>query len=125
MPDTPVTECGCVNVDFGSYENIVVLWPPPAFGFTRVPLGIDRCIALEILDLWRAGIKTIASCCGHNKQPAIISVFPEHDDWMVAQGYARCPDHPNTFYAKSIPLSERICRCGIRIDSPTPTEPEF
>lgn len=93
--------CGCVGVAFGSYDNTVELWPPPQFGFTRVPLGIDRCIALEVLDLWQAGIKTLASCCGHNKGSAIISVVPEHAQMMVERGYTACPEYPDTFYAET------------------------
>ncbi len=37
---------------------------------------VDSCIALEILALWRAGVITYGSCCGHNVRPASVIVPP-------------------------------------------------
>lgn len=35
---------------------------------------IDRCIAPLVLALNAAGTRTIASCCGHGKQPGAIAL---------------------------------------------------
>lgn len=71
------------------------LYPPPAFGFTRVPIDVDRCIALEVLDLWAAGVRTTLSCCGHGRGVArVISVVPEHATAMRDLGYTSAPDPP-------------------------------
>lgn len=42
-------------------------------------MKIDKCMADEIREANRRGIKTLASCCGHGKYPKTIvaSVF----DW--------------------------------------------
>ncbi len=100
--------CVCVDVPLGSYANQVSVYPPPEFGLTRVPVGLDRCIALEVLDLWQRGIVTTASCCGHNISPAIISVREEHIAEMQALGYEGAPEIPGAshFRARSRSSSE-------------------
>lgn len=37
-----------------------------------IPRDIDKCIVPIICALNSAGLKTIASCCGHGKQPGSI-----------------------------------------------------
>jgi len=53
-----------------------------------VPRDIDRCIVPIIRSLNIIGLKTIASCCGHGKQPGSIAladgreirIFSEYED---------------------------------------------
>lgn len=45
-------------------------------------VGVDKCIANEVIALWRAGIWTKGSCCGHNgkvKRSIII------ENWQDAE----------------------------------------
>lgn len=80
---TPVGLCRCVNVSVGSYAHTVTMVDP----FTFSAVDIDVCIATEIAELWHQGIRTMASCCGHGKHPASVSVLPEHDPRMPELGY--------------------------------------
>lgn len=36
--------------------------------------GIDKCLEPIIMALNAAGVKTVASCCGHGKQPGNIAL---------------------------------------------------
>lgn len=72
-------DCKCVSYnqpqDWQTDES-VILDPNPYFPEVAEPiksLCIDSCIAEEIQNLWRAGIWTLNSCCGHrNEPPAVI-----------------------------------------------------
>jgi hypothetical protein len=100
-------QCG-PNVAMGSYDAQVVMLTP----FRRGPLpqlvGIDACIATEIAWLWLDGIETVASCCGHNKAPAIISVIEDDAERMERLGYELYEYPPGqdgwrwTYRAKSV-----------------------
>ena len=60
--------CHCNNVDFGSYDNTVGMKSP----FDDW-VSIDTCIATDIGRLWHNGVRTINSCCGHQKlEPSVI-----------------------------------------------------
>ena len=67
-----MNKCRCKNVEFGSYDNTVVMKMPfsnfDCLGKPKSSLvTIDICIATEIASLWKLGVKTINSCCGHGK----------------------------------------------------------
>ena len=66
MTDKYVKPTMCCEV--GSYECQI---PMPLNGRMQ---GIDFCIADIVAALNAANIKTVASCCGHGKQSAIISL---------------------------------------------------
>lgn len=38
------------------------------------PVGVDSCIATLVIALNDGGLPTIASCCGHDKIPGVISL---------------------------------------------------
>ncbi len=61
-------------------------------GATR-PHSIDRCIAFEVMWLNERGITTLGSCCGHNKQPPLLSTDPDQGVAMVALGYEQSMSH--------------------------------
>jgi hypothetical protein len=109
-PSTPsiARACACVGVELGSYANVVTLFPPAELGLSRVPVTVDRYIAQEILRLWDQGIRTLNSCCGHNKAPAFIVVCAEHESRMEALGYRALPDRsPRLFHPQSLTVSLR------------------
>ncbi len=72
--------CNCHSYNWDSKEELgttkappLILRPPKEFGFEKTQVEIDRCISMVILHLWRNGVVTYASCCGHGKQvPSII-----------------------------------------------------
>lgn len=75
--------CNCKNVGFGTYDNCVVMVEP----WSGKSVSIDRCLADEIQTLWDAGIKTVASCCGHHKVDQSICVIEEDEGLMAVRGY--------------------------------------
>lgn len=75
--------CTCIDVEFGSYEVAIPLMNP----FTNKVVSVDFCILYEIYSLWRKGIETIESCCGHNKTYGYIAVKEKHIPQMYKLGY--------------------------------------
>lgn len=69
--------CSCENIGFGTYDNTVIV----------NGIQLDRCIAKEIQHLWSNGIKTIASCCGHNKVEPSVAVSKNSIPKMESLGY--------------------------------------
>lgn len=77
--------CKCKNVQIGSYDNQINLYAPE---WSRHEfIGIDRCIAKEIINLWSLGIITTRCCCGHNKVDSYIGVSDEFIPIMKELGY--------------------------------------
>jgi hypothetical protein len=90
--DEPVVMCCCKNVDFGSYENQVVVDRPRHMkgrseGSSNEKICIDACIADEIKSLWDLGISTTGCCCGHQKLQGYIGVIDKDIDIMKILGY--------------------------------------
>lgn len=80
--------CSCVNIAMGSYDaQISFPYPfyPDRSSYSRV--GVDHCIAEEVVGLWHMGIQTTGACCGHNKAPPYIGVEPEFIPRMKEMGY--------------------------------------
>ena len=46
--------------------------------------GIDACIATLIAALNRAGLETVASCCGHGHRPGRISLRDGRELFILA-----------------------------------------
>lgn len=97
--------CACQGVAFGSYEAQVELVPPP-FLSREDGRGIcvDVCLALEVADLWRQGVRTTGCCCGHGKLEPTICVAEESIEAMRAAGYKNTPLLPgrdDAFTAKT------------------------
>ncbi|MFB6456524.1 hypothetical protein ACE38W_14720 [Chitinophaga sp. Hz27] len=49
--------------------------------------SLDRCIAEEVIMLWRHGITTTGCCCGHGKLPGFIGVIDSDINRMKSLGY--------------------------------------
>lgn len=95
-------ECSCVNVDMGSYgAQVSVLTPQGKM------VGIDICVLPEVFSLWKRGIETVESCCGHGKAHGYIAVIPVHEVAMVALGYERDPAAPHVFLRNVRALTNR------------------
>lgn len=75
-------KCHCENIDFGTYDNQVVMKHP-----SGKLVGIDTCIATEIGWLWHQGINTLNSCCGHKKIAPCVIVDKKDYDKMDGLGY--------------------------------------
>jgi hypothetical protein len=97
--------CQCKDVEFGSYDACVTVVLPWAGAKVR---GIDSCIVPEVAGLWRLGVQTIESCCGHNRLRGYVAVREEDDSKMVELGYERDPrsNYQHAFLSKTIPSGE-------------------
>jgi hypothetical protein len=104
-------------VEIQEYQNQVTVPVPPhmeTYRLARVRAGltpiisVDRCVLGELITLWRKGVRTGGSCCGHNRLPSMINALtPEDGALMEAMGYVRWPEKPGmwpfTYFAKSVP----------------------
>ena len=81
--------CKCINVEIQSYDNQTVLEYPEWFESSKEirSAGIDNCLLEEIKSLWKSGIQTVESCCGHNKAEGYISVLERDAGHMLRLGY--------------------------------------
>lgn len=51
-------------------------------------VSVDGCLADEIEELWRKGIKTTGCCCGHGRELGFIEVTEDCIPMMEELGYA-------------------------------------
>lgn len=67
--------------DCGSYECTVSFPMPDCWKTTRDQriISCDVCIAYEIMDLVKKGIRTLASCCGHGKYISNVIVAEDEE----------------------------------------------
>jgi hypothetical protein len=103
-PDAKSHLCGYAEI--GSHTGNILMVAPDWLK-EQQPNGvcIDVCIALEISNLWKMGVKTCNSCCGHGKLPASIVVYEESIEKMVELGYELDPFYKNRndiFLAKTL-----------------------
>lgn len=75
--------CNCENVEIQTYINQVTLLNP----FNNRYIGVDKCLADEICELWDNGIETTGCCCGHNKFRPMININDKYHHDMVQLGY--------------------------------------
>lgn len=100
--------CDCIDIKMGSYDNQVVVWYPHYTNKEREFIGVDKCIANELMKLWGLGIVTTGSCCGHNIAVGYIGVTEEYKNLMRVMGYEKRfdesrPDDDCSFIPKSVP----------------------
>lgn len=93
--------CRCKDIEFGSYDACVTVVLPWAGAKVR---GIDACMVPEVAELWRQGIRTVESCCGHNQKHGYVAVEDEFFHQMIALGYA--PDLRSGGYAVFLSKTE-------------------
>lgn len=78
----PWPRCNCASYNAatpGDPEVILTIKDYfPEMISDRETVCVDRCIAPVVQLLWQAGIWTLNSCCGHNKEaPSIITEQPD------------------------------------------------
>jgi hypothetical protein len=108
-------KCQCIKVDYGSYDNEVVLKVPLDLGLyyndpektPRLTVSVDKCISKEIQGLWALGIRTTGCCCNHNKDVnyPFIEVVEEDMEKMILFGYKKYPNKENMFFPKTLLIS--------------------
>lgn len=62
-------KCECISYnrpDIGGGIRCTALDPSIYFPDIEKKICVDTCIIEDILNLWKAGIWTSGSCCGHN-----------------------------------------------------------
>lgn len=79
--------CFCENIDFGTYKHTVGM-KCPHIKRNDGWVCIDICISQEIAELWYKGVKTLNSCCGHQKLLSSVIVAPESYGTMQTLGYS-------------------------------------
>lgn len=109
--------CNCKAVVPGTYENQIMLgWYPCMIeyrdnrvksGLSGVGIPVDRCLADEIVTLWKNDIQTRGCCCGHNKYDSFINVRTEDFDKAIALGYEKYvfendPERNDTIIPRSL-----------------------
>lgn len=48
-------------------------------------ISIDACIAEELADAWRMGVRTLGSCCGHGKTGLSVVLIQDEDQIELAK----------------------------------------
>jgi len=72
------------------YNQVVLNCPDWLYIADKKTIGVDKCLADEILSLWDKGIKTRGCCCGHNLAYGYIQVEDEEDKKkMIELGYRK------------------------------------
>lgn len=94
--------CDCTPDIMGTYKSHISVITP--WGET---VSVDACMVPELASLWRRGIRTIASCCGHKKACGFVAVKDADCATLDALGYARCVDAPHCHVSKSFPGTPR------------------
>lgn len=104
----------CPN-EFGIYDSMVTVKMPShlfksngGFYVEKRMCDIDRCLVDEIQDLWRRGVVTTGSCCGHGINLGMINVAETSVDLMLGLGY-KLMDVPESCWKYSfIPKSKHV-----------------
>lgn len=92
--------CQCKNIKMGSYDNQSSIMNP----FNKEIVSIDNCILPEIISLWKKGIRTYGSCCGHNITVPSIAVDSRYEQEMKKLGYKKlyCPFNKEIYLSKTL-----------------------
>ena len=69
-------DCHCYNANTGNVPEVVVdapYWAHTTLGERKEKICLDACIAVAVQELWRRGVVTIGSCCGHGLvSPSVV-----------------------------------------------------
>jgi len=74
-------------------------------GLSKRGISVDRCMAGQIISLWKAGIRTYGCCCGHGEYDGWINVAREDFTKAMELGWKQYhyedePDRKDTVFAK-------------------------
>ncbi len=91
--------CNCIDIDMGSYDNQIILGYYPVMRdykrqreiaeLSTNGICVDRCISEQVIELWKAGIRTYGSCCGHNKIEGFINVDVDDFENALSLGWEK------------------------------------
>lgn len=82
--------------EMGTFENKIHIKMPDYWETTRKDryFHVDPCIAPEIVYLVINGVRTIASCCGHNEASCNVAVDEKSISLMLDLRYLNDPSYP-------------------------------
>lgn len=93
----PTSECTCVDVAMGSYDNVLLLGyyavmleyrdRRKAKGLSENGISVDKCLVDEIVMLWKSDIITFGCCCGHGIKEGMINIKYNAIDKLIELGY--------------------------------------
>lgn len=75
-------KCHSYNGEYGTTPEVMVPapeWALTCLGEPKETICLDACIAETIQELWRRGICTESSCCGHNRMRPSVVVSTDED----------------------------------------------
>lgn len=115
----------CNLCEIGSYDGMIELVAPS--WSSKKTICVDICLAMEITNLWKAGIRTTGCCCGHGKALGYIGVWEEDIQRMIDIGYVVRPNetdgsrrdgfYPKTeFSTRAVPDVPELVRYGMCYD---------
>lgn len=84
--------CDCRSYnrpEWGGSLDEVVIDPRLYFSDATKTVCVDSCLAHVVTELWRVGIKTAHSCCGHNNMMPSIGLMKVDDVAFAAGVIAR------------------------------------
>lgn len=99
------TPCDCSPETMGTYSHHVSVETP----WGQI-VSVDACMVPELASLWRLGIRTVASCCGHRKGPGFVAAHEADAARLDALGYRRCPDAEHCHIAQTAPAPLDLLR---------------
>lgn len=77
-----MSKCNCESYNQGDGTGVPeVVLTPEDINLTdgKTSVCVDACISDVVLHLWKSGLPTLNSCCGHNKsEPSVV--IPEECD---------------------------------------------
>ena len=82
-------------------------------GLSKSGISVDRCMAGQIISLWKAGIRTYGCCCGHGDRVGMINVGEEDFEKALELGWEKydfenAPDRRDTVLARSPYLYSQV-----------------
>lgn len=74
-------DCKSYNLEIGETPE-AILTPPSWSEKQERGICVDACIAEVVKEIWRVGLITLGSCCGHNKENPHI-IIPDDADFSI------------------------------------------
>ncbi len=78
---------GCCEV--GTHKCNIIVATPKFIKDYKDKISIDKCIVEKIKDLWKQGIMTYGSCCGHFEKQGMVNVSEKDSRKMLKLGYKK------------------------------------
>jgi hypothetical protein len=109
-------KCDCSPDTMGTYTHHISVIDQD--GKT---VSVDACMVPELASLWRQGIRTTGSCCGHKGVSSFVAGKTDADAAALDRiGYTRHPDAPHCHVAKTKTVKPAIESLPETIEVPYP-----